>query len=181
MAHTYGAPGTYTVAVGSTDVLGNATSTSATVSIAAKAPGITPVAPRITAARVSPSRFRVSRRATAISARARAPQGTSFHFTLSETASLQIAFLRSAGGLRSGRGCVSPSARLRRRHARRCKRAVALGTLTRVREGQGADSVAFSGRIGTKPLPPGAYTAILTASADGLSSAPVKLSLTVVR
>jgi hypothetical protein len=145
------------------------------------------VAPTITGARVSPARFRVSKRATAISARAKAkpktkaPQGTTFNFTLSEPGELKIALTRSVAGLRSGKRCLAPSTKLRSRHAKRCTRTLTVGTLTRVNEGQGADSLAFSGRIGAKPLTPGKYRAVLTASAGGLTSAAVTLSLTVVR
>jgi PKD domain len=189
VTHTYSAPGMYAVTVTSADVLGNVTSTSASVSVmgVAKALPLILVAPRITAASVSPARFRVSKRATAISAKAKAkpkakaPQGTTFHFTLSEAARLQIAFTRSATGLRSGKRCLAPSARLRSRHAKHCTRTLTVGTLTRVNEQQGAGSLPFSGRIGAKPLAPGKYMAMLTASAGGLTSAPVTLSLTVVR
>ena len=184
VTHAYGAPGTYTVTVTGADVLGNASSASATVAIAAastKAKPLAPAAPMITGARVSPARFRVSRRATAISAKVRVAQGTRFHFTLSEAAKLQIALTHSAAGLRSGRRCVAPSAKLRARHARRCTRTLTVGTLTRASERAGADSIAFSGRIGTRALAPGAYRATLTASVGELRSLPVALSLTVVR
>jgi hypothetical protein len=193
VSHVYGASGTYTVAVTSADVLGNVSSASAALSITpvsagTKAPIVVSrpssgslVAPKITGARLSSSRFRVSRRATAISAKAKPPQGTTFHFTLTEAAKLQIAFTRSAAGLRGGRRCLTPSARLRRAHAKRCTRTVTVGTLTRAREQAGADSLAFSGRIGSRPLAPGAYRAILAASAGGFRSASTTLSLTVVR
>jgi PKD domain len=189
VTHTYGAPGTYAVTVTSADVLGNVTSTSASVSITGVAkplPSIL-VAPRITAARVSPARFRVSKRSTAISARAKAkpkakvPQGTTFHFTLNEAAMLKLPFTHTVAGLRSGKGCLAPSAKLRRRHAKRCNRTLTVGTLTRANERQGAGNLPFSGRIGAKPLAPGKYEAVLTASAGGLASAAVTLSLTVVR
>jgi hypothetical protein len=141
--------------------------------------------PTITGARLSSSRFRVSKRPTAISAKFKAkpkvPQGTSFHFTLNEAADLRIAFTHPAVGLRSGKRCVAPRAKLRHGHAKRCKRVVTDGALSRANEQAGSNTVAFSGRIGSKTLRPGAYTATLTASAGGLSSAPVALSLTVVR
>lgn len=184
VTHAYGAPGTYSVNVTSLDALGNATSTSGAISITAPAAApkvLAPVAPRITGARLSHSRFRVSKRATAISAKTKVPQGTSFHFTLSEGAKLQIAFERSAAGLRSGKRCVAPSTKLRRRHAKHCTRTLTIGTLTRAREQQGVNSLGFSGRIGKRALAHGAYRAVLTASANGLRSVPVALTLTVVR
>ena len=180
ITHAYGLPGPYTVTVTSTDALGNVTSTSAALSISGPAVPA-PVAPTITGARLSHQRFRVSRRATAISARLSVPQGTSFRFTLSEAARLQITFTSSAPGLRSGRRCLAPTTTLRRHHARRCTRTITLGTLTRGHEPAGTDTVAFSGRIGSRALAPGAYKATLTANAGGVRSVPVSLSLIVVR
>lgn len=185
VVHAYGGPGTYTVTITGLDAVGNATSTSGRVSVASPPPSTKEasprVAPRISAARVSPSRFRVSKRTTAVSAKAKAPQGTSFSFVLSEPAKLQVAFKRAAAGLRRGKRCVAPSAKLKRRHARRCTRLLTSGTLTRAKEPAGADRLAFSGRIGAKPLAPGPYKAILTASAGGLNSAAATLALAVVR
>jgi hypothetical protein len=137
-------------------------------------------APVISAARLSHNRFRVARRPTAISARA-LPRGTNFLFTLSEAASLKITIKHSVGGLRSGRRCLAPSAKLRRRHAKRCRRTVTVGTLTRAKEHKGRNSVYFSGRLGTRALAPGVYTAVLTATSSGVPSTPVSLSLTIVR
>jgi len=181
VTHAYSTAGNYNVTVRSADVLGNATSASATVAITAPTPvPTTPsLAPRISGARLSHARFRVARRATAISAKA--PLGTIFHFTLSQAATLQITFTRSAPGLRGGKRCLAPSATLRRKHAKGCPRTLVLGTLTRAGERQGADSLVFSGRIGARALSPHAYRAVLSASSAGLRSAPVTLSLTVVR
>lgn len=135
--------------------------------------------PAITAARLTNKRFRSSNKDTAISAK-KAPAGTSFHFTLSAVAKVQIVFTRSAQGLRSGHNCVAPTAKLRRAHAKRCTHSIALGTLTRSNVPQGADSVSFSGRIGHTPLKPGSYKATLSASNAGGRSNPVTLSFSVV-
>jgi hypothetical protein len=186
VTHAYGAPGAYTVTVTSADVLGNTSSTSGAVQITGpatsiKPPVLAPVAPKITAAHLTAKRFRVAVHATAIAAKAKPPRGTSFRFTLSEAAKLKVLFERLAAGLRSGKHCLAPSAKLRRVHAKRCTRTLTVGTLTRAVEAAGADSLSFSGRIGRRPLAPGSYKAVLTASAGGLSSTPVTLSLTVVR
>jgi hypothetical protein len=58
---------------------------------------------------------------------------------------------------------------------------VTVGTLTRAKESVGRDVVAFTGRIGRRPLAPGSYTATLVASASGLRSSPARLPLTIVR
>ena len=137
----------------------------------------------ISAASLTNKRFRVSRRPTAISAaaRRRTPLGTRFRFTLSAAAKLTIAITRSTPGLRHGRSCVAPSTKLIRRHAKHCTRTLSVGTLTRASEAAGAHSVAFSGRIGHRPLAPHSYRALLTASNANGRSKPVTLTFTIVR
>ncbi len=139
----------------------------------------TPAPPAITAASLTDRRFRVGKQATAISAR-KAPIGTSVHFTLSAAAKLQIAITRSAPGLRHGHSCLAPSAKLKRAHAKRCTRTLTVGTLTRVSEAEGADSVPFSGRIGHRALTAGAYDAVLIASNSVGRSKPVTLGFVIV-
>jgi hypothetical protein len=185
VTHAYTNAGTYTVTVTSTDALGNATSASASVAIdgdekTGPAP-VTPSTPRLTGAYLTNTRFRVAKQPTAVSAsaRRRSPQGTSFRFTLSEAAQVQILFTRSAPGLRSAGHCVAPTSSLERRHVHRCTRTLTAGTLTRAHEGQGADTIAFSGRLGRHALAPHAYRATLTATAHGLTSTPSKLTLTI--
>ncbi len=136
--------------------------------------------PRITSARLTHERFRVSKRATAVLAKTRPPTGTTFHVALSEAAAVKIAFQHQVGGLRSAGRCVAPSAKLRRKHARHCSRTVTVGALDRAHEAKGPDSIPFSGRLGTKPLRPGAYRAIVTARAGGRTSTPVRLAFTVL-
>jgi hypothetical protein len=148
-----------------------------TIPITAKSSG---QPPEITNARLTNKRFRVASQATAVAAR-KVPRGTSFGFTLSEPARLKIMITRSAPGLRSGRRCVAPSHKLTLTHAKRCTRTLTVGTLTRASEPGGADSVAFSGRIGQRALTPGAYRAVLTASNANGSSGPVMVAFTVVR
>jgi hypothetical protein len=144
-----------------------------------------PHAPTISSVSLTNKRFRVASQPTAISAKktrkpVKAPQGTSFRFTLSAAAGVQIAIARSVPGLRSGHACLAPSARLKRKHARLCTRTVTAGTLTRSNEPLGADSISFSGRIGSLKLPPGAYQAVLTASNAGGAAHTARLAFTVV-
>jgi hypothetical protein len=143
--------------------------------------GGVPPAPRLTKVSLSHRRFRVGRSATAVAAAAahkKAPAGTSFRFTLNTAATLKIVITHVAPGRRSHGRCVKPSRKLA--HAKRCRRKLTDGTLTR-HPASGQDRVPFSGRIGRKPLPPGRYTAALTAIGPGGRSATVKLSFTVVR
>ena len=113
---------------------------------------------------------------------ARAPIGTRFRFNLSAPAQVRIAITRLAPGLRRGRSCVAPTRKLRRAHARPCTRRITVGTLTRSRLRKGANSIAFSGRIGRRPLVPHAYRATLDRrSARANARAPVSVDFIVVR
>jgi pimeloyl-ACP methyl ester carboxylesterase len=140
----------------------------------------TPTRPRISNASLTRTRFRVGRGSTATSARSGTPLGTSFRFTLSATANVTIRVTRSSAGLDSGHRCVTPTRELRRQLAQHCARTLTVGTLTRADEPTGADRVAFSGRIGKRPLKSGRYTAILKAGNAGGKSSPVMLSFVVV-
>jgi hypothetical protein len=87
-------------------------------------------------------------------------QGTTFEYTLSEAASVKIVISQRMLGRRSGTNCVALTKKLRK--AKSCLRIVVRGTLTRSSH-QGANKVAFSGRIGSRALRPGHYQATLTA------------------
>jgi hypothetical protein len=183
VVHAYSAPGSYNVTLTSADLLGNASSTSGSVAISSSPPPLPaskPGPPRLSSVSISNRRFRVARSPTAVLAR-KAPRGTSFRFTLSAAAKVQITITRSATGLRRGRICVAPTRRLRRVHARRCTRTVIVGVLTRISEPRGPDRIAFSGRIGRRALNPGKYRALLSASNATGRSSTVALAFTVVR
>jgi hypothetical protein len=180
--HVYTAPGVYKVTLSSIDALDNASSASAMIAISRAHSTLTTTntPPALTDVSMTNRRFRVGKRATAIAAR-KTPLGTSFHFTLSAVAKVQITIARTASGLRKGRRCVAPSTKLERTHATHCTRTLTVGALTRTGETKGADSISFSGRIGHRALSPGAYTATLSASnAAGLSK-PVVLRFVVIR
>jgi DNA-binding beta-propeller fold protein YncE len=196
VSHTFAVPGTYTVTLtltGSGPCAAfapftgqsaycspdSAATTSSSEIVRAPLPP-TGSPPAITAASLTHKRFRVAAGTTAVSA-ARTPRGTAFKLTLSAAAALHIAITRAAPGLRRGRSCLAPSATLRRRHAKRCTRVLTLGALTRSHEAQGADVVAFSGRIGRRALSPGAYRAVLSASNGAGRSRSVALAFAVVR
>jgi PKD domain len=178
VAHTYAAPGNYTVTLSSVDALGNVSSTSTTVTISpaseTKVSNNTSPPPTLSRVSLTNKRFRVAKRDTALTA-TRTPAGTVFHFTLSTIARLAITITRTAPGLREGRSCVAPDARLAQAHAKRCTRTLTVGKLARANESQGTDSVGFSGRIGSRALGPHDYKAILTASNSTGRSKPVML------
>jgi hypothetical protein len=138
------------------------------------------IAPSLSSVSLSRTVFAVGASATAVSTRTRrrTPVGTTFNFKLSEPARVSIAIGQRRSGRRRGKRCVAPTRSLRR--ARKCTRLVGKGTLTRNAK-QGANSVAFSGRIGFRPLKPGRYQATLTATdAAGNRSRPVLVYFRVV-
>jgi hypothetical protein len=159
------------------------TSTSSDVTFTTSAtPTPPPAAPRISKARVTHTRFRVAKQQTVISAKAtKPPLGTSFRFTLSTAAKVQITIIRKAPGLRSGSRCVAPTTKLTHHHAKRCTRTITAGTLTRSHEPAGADQVGFSGRFGHHPLAPDSYKAVIIAINSAGHSSPATVSFTVVK
>ncbi len=170
--------GAANVTLSVTDAYGiSAASAVITLTIAPSVPVARP--PTLSSVSLTHKRFRVAKHATAISAK-KSPLGTTIRFTLSAVAKLQITITRTAPGLRHGHSCLAPSARLTRAHAKLCTRTLTLGTLTRVSEPQGADTVAFSGRVGHRALPTGTYAATLLASDAAGRSKPVTLSFAIV-
>ena len=92
---------------------------------------------------------------------------------------MRFAIARTLPGRRVGRRCLAPSARLRR--ARPCTRARPAGALVR-QSSLGANSFAFSGRIGRRSLTPGRYQMVLTATDPaGNTSRPATRSFKIVR
>lgn len=122
------------------------------------------IAPTITKLGLTQSKFAVSTKRTAVIAKAKKkksiPTGTTIRLTLSEPASLSIQVLKRTKGKRSGKLCVKPSKKLRKKH--NCARYANVKTLTRSGKA-GAELVAFSGRIGSRKLKPGKYRFAITA------------------
>jgi PKD repeat protein len=177
-SHVFLAPGPHVVTVTATDAAGNATSQSGVVIVSAPPSGnLRPVLSKLLETH---SVFRVGARPTAVAAakRRRAPIGTTFRFSLNEPAIVTITFTRATTGRRSGHRCVKPTKRLA--HSKRCTRFVNLRALTR-HGGAGTNSVAFSGRIARRALPPGTYRATFLASAGNMSSVPKVLRFKIVR
>ena len=138
-------------------------------------------APVVGGYRVTNRRFAVARRPTPRlgSAAAKAKKGTTFTYTLSEPATVTIAIAQRQSGRRRGRKCIAPSKKLGK--ARKCTRIVKKGALKRTSR-QGANRVAFTGRIASRALKPGSYQATLTATdAAKNASKPKTVKFTVVR
>jgi len=140
--------------------------------------------PAVTHYRITNRVFGVGLRATPLAAvakarrRARAKTGTTFRYTLSEAATVKIVVARRFPGRLTGKHCVVLARRLR--SARHCVRSFVRGTLTRISH-QGANNVAFSGRIRSKALQPGLYSATLTATNSAKnSSKPITIFFSIV-
>jgi hypothetical protein len=163
VSHAYSAPGDQTVTVTATDAMGNAASATRTVTVAPVA--IPAVArPVISKFGISPKRFAVGPRATALTAK-KTPRGTKLRFSVSAAGTVKVSFARLVAGRRSGKRCVKPTHRLRKH--KRCTRALKVkkGLTRRVAAGPG--SIAFSGRLGPKALRRGNYRATITESVTG--------------
>jgi hypothetical protein len=144
------------------------------------------VAPQVTGYRVTPTVFVVGGGSTPSFGNAakakrhkRHKKGTTFRYTLSEAATVKIVISQRASGRRKGKRCVAPTKK--RRKAKKCTRFIVKGTLTRTSH-QGVNSVAFTGKIGSKGLRPGRYQAKLTAT-DGAAntSKPKTISFKIVK
>jgi hypothetical protein len=150
------APSTVTVSSGSGSTGGGTTGTGG---------GTTPGAgsgsepPALTGLRQTHSRWRLGKGSAVLSAARKPPIGTTFGFRLNERATVRFSFARIVRGHKEGgpRGTLSLNA------------------------DAGANRVAFQGRLPrSKRLTPGRYTVTVTASAHGLSSAPRRLTFTIV-
>jgi CSLREA domain-containing protein len=137
-----------------------------------RGPGGTPSAPRLSALKISPKRFRAKKfRAT--------KPGTRVTFTLDRAASVRFTVVRQLKGRRSGNRCVAP--RPGNRGRKSCTRTVTVrGSFTRAGSA-GASSFRFLGRLANRRLAPGRYRLRATPSADGASGATGSAGFTVRR
>ena len=143
---------------------------------------ITPtIAPTITAAHESASRWREGNKLAQISRRKKKPPvGTTFKFTLNEQASVTFSFTMKAKGRKVGGKCVTENRRNAKR--RSCQRTATAATLSFTGH-SGQNKVVFQGRVSrAKKLKPGRYTLVITATnGAGQKSAAQKLSFTIVK
>ena len=168
VSHVYTKPGTYTVGTSSSDVLGNTTSQSSKIVIAAAPGGATgptpptkPLTLRVTQA------HRRWREAKLIQARRRLPVGTRFGLTVNQAARVTLTFGQAVRGRRLHGRCRALNAR--DRHSPGCLRAVVRGKLSVRFAAAGRRTVRFKGRLGARRLRPGRYTVTVRAAASGRS------------
>ena len=105
--------------------------------------------------------------------------GTTFSFSLNESAAVNLTFTQSVPGQRVHGRCVAPGHRHSGRQ--RCKRTLTLGSVA-LPGHAGLDKVRFQGRLsGTRTLKPGSYLVSVTASdAHGLKVVSPSLSFTII-
>jgi hypothetical protein len=168
--------GSHTFTVNALDSDGATASQSASYTVAAA----DTKAPVVQSAAAIPRTFAVDpkgRAETAVSARAR--RGTTFRYRLSEVARVVFSIERPAAGRRSGKKCVRPSRKNRKK--RRCTRYLFAGRFA-VKSSAGLNSHHFSGRIGRGKLKPGRYRVTLAATdAAGNVSALRRFAFKIVK
>jgi hypothetical protein len=205
--HCYSSPGEHTVTVTGTDGAANTTSESRTITIEVDpslpsgsdpcvppdpgpdpGPGLDPgsggnpdsdpgpgsIVPVVSDLEQSTSRWRTQddRRGS------RLPIGTTFRFQLNRAADVELAFSRIVTGRRVEARCVKPTKA--NRNKPRCNRYQARGTLT-IAGRAGNNAYAFRGKIHGRTLKPGHYRLLVTAFADGKTSAPASIGFTIAR
>ena len=105
--------------------------------------------------------------------------GTTFSFTLNESAKVSLTFTRHTQGRTVHGRCLAPTPHNRRRPT--CRRTQTAGTLSFTGHA-GLDKVSFQGRITpSNKLGPGRYTLTITATAAAKASAPVHLNFTIIK
>jgi hypothetical protein len=136
------------------------------------APG-TPATPGADTIAPALSRLALARTAFA------AERGTALRFTLSEQATVRLRIERAARGRRSHGRCVAPSARNRAR--RRCTRWLRLRGTIAYGGMQGENRLPFRGQLGRRPLRPGRYRLVATATdAAGNRSSTMRARFRIV-
>jgi hypothetical protein len=159
VTHIFDSPGTFPVSVTAVDGAGNASTRSASVSIADTTPPVFSRTPS-----VMPKRPRRGRTAIVF-------------FGSDEPVTVRAQLLASRRGLLSGRRCLAGSRRHRRRALRRCRRTVRLATRTMHLPEGGVGNIA----IATMRLRAERYTIVVDATdPSGNRSDPVTLTLTVL-
>jgi hypothetical protein len=105
------------------------------------------------------------------------PVGTTFSFTLNESASVTFTFTEPASGRKVGKTCVAQTKK--NKHKRRCTRTVVAGAL-RFSGLAGENKVRFEGLISKhKKLKPGSYSLLVTGTASGKHSTTRTLRFTI--
>jgi hypothetical protein len=194
--HTYNSPGERTLTITGVDAAGNTAQTSRTITVdpapvgpkppgpgpgPEPGPGLPPTpkapitkAPIVSGLQQSSSRWRTH----SIKRGPRLPVGTTFRFKLDRAAQVRFSFSQIVSGRRVNGRCVKATEANRRKP--RCDRSQAVGTLN-IAGKAGANTVSFNGKIRGRALSPGSYRLLVTALADGKTSAAASAQFTIAR
>jgi hypothetical protein len=165
----------YTVSVTASSPAGTGPARSAETTLPVGGGGDT-VAPVITALRVSPKAFRAAAHGASIAS----VLGARINYFTSEPTTTTFTVERLIAGRRVGKRCVKPTKSNRKRP--KCTRAASLKGHFSHREGGGAVSLRFTGRLGGRKLPPGSYRLVAKARDNaGNSGRPAKAPFRVAK
>jgi hypothetical protein len=163
-------------------VLARAAATGTITDTFAPAPTPTAVAPVLTHLAQTHASWRVGGALAVISSatKHRPPVGTTFSFSLNESASTTMAFNQSVPGRSTHGHCVAQTKKNRK--SRACSLLVPRGTL-RITGHAGTNRISFQGRIsGAGKLKPGRYSLVVTATnAAAQRSHSSSLTFTIVK
>jgi hypothetical protein len=180
VTHTYTSAGSYEVLVRSTDMFGNTTSTSGTITVAPEPSPVSTLSSSSASAPASepPTIGAASQSASVWHERGKSRVGTTFSISLNEQATVDFSFLRHVNGRMVGRKCLVTTSR--NAGYRACSRTVISGVLS-VAGLMGMNKVGFQGGVLHSKLRPGRYTLMITATnAAGQRSSPKSLGFTIV-
>jgi CSLREA domain-containing protein len=138
-----------------------------------------PPSPTLTNVSQSARRWKRGKSLPRISSATKIPTGTTFKFTLNETARVTLAFTQPVPGRRVGNGCVKETKH--NKHRPKCPFPAPRGSLSFTGHA-GVNTVVFQGRINKHHrLAPGTYTLTITAVNSAHQSAtPGRLVFTIV-
>lgn len=169
---------TYHYRLVATNGAGSADGGDQTYTTAAASTTTTATAPRLTSVSQSHRRWREGRGLPHI-ATARPPVGTTFRFTLNESARVRFVFKQRLPGRRVKGRCVASTAKNLSKP--KCTRLVTRGSLS-FSVGAGAHKLRFQGRLSKrKRLPIGRYSLVLTATSSAGQRATAKLTFTIIK
>jgi hypothetical protein len=148
-------------------------------------PALSPIAPTLTGAAQARDRWRMGS-ALAVISKAKhhkakgPPVGDTFTFTLNETASVSLTFLRESTGRSVGGRCATETKANKHKH--KCTISTPVGTLSFTGHA-GTNTVVFDGRVSaTQTLTPGGYSVGLAATNTAAqASATSSLSFTIAK
>jgi hypothetical protein len=125
----------------------------------------------------SHSRWREGNALVQIASVQKSPVGTTFRFTVNESATVRFAFTQNLSGRKVRGGCVARTSKNLSKPA--CTRTVTLGAFS-FTAGAGAHKVRFQGRTSKhNKLKPGRYTLIITATNAAGQQGTARLTFTI--